>query len=257
MASLRTNAAPTSLASPSSGLGTNPHRIITPSVWWLCNLTTGSVCVTATLKRTENRHQGCATEISASASSCSGTTSRLHIRASVPARPAEAELSADSDSSRATGRLSREHHRIVRECLQLDSISGRIEEEASRLLARKTLEADLRLDDETDAGLAELRGERFPLRHAEDHPKVPHRHILSVHLVGRRLPARLTQVRHDLVAVEVEVHPLRRGAPFRTTEQVAIETARLGQVAHGKSEMKARYRHVLEPQCAISRRSVK
>ena len=47
-----------------------------------------------------------------------------------------------------------ENHRFVRECLQLQRIAGRVQEEAGRLLPRLAHEADLRLDDETDVPAA-------------------------------------------------------------------------------------------------------
>lgn len=125
---------------------------------------TGTLCVTATLKRTENFHQGLTTEISLSASSWSGITSLLHIVSEGTTSGRSAELSAGGDKptnrfscvrrrrARLPARLLGEHHRVVGECFELERISGGIEEETGRLLACLPFEADLRLDDEVEAG---------------------------------------------------------------------------------------------------------
>ena len=47
-------------------------------------------------------------------------------------------------------------------------------------------------------------------------------------------------MRHDLMAKEVEVDPFPAGASFRATQQIAVEGARLGKIAHRKRQMKAR-----------------
>src|SRR6266446_2525208 len=78
-ASPRTRAHPGRATSPFADGGTRPHRIITPSDSRSCIRTTGTLCDTATLKRTENCHQGCATESSLSASARSGITNRSLI----------------------------------------------------------------------------------------------------------------------------------------------------------------------------------
>ena len=42
----------------------------------------------------------------------------------------------------------------------------------------------------------------------------------------------------DLMAEEIEIHPVMAGAALRATEQIAIECAGFGKIAHGKGKMK-------------------
>ena len=46
-------------------------------------------------------------------------------------------------------------------------------------------------------------------------------------------------MRNDLMAEKIEVHPFIARPPFGTAEQFAVKGARLGKIAHGKSQMKA------------------
>ena len=46
-------------------------------------------------------------------------------------------------------------------------------------------------------------------------------------------------MRDDLVTMKVEIDPVLRGSPFRAAEQVAIEAARLGEIAHGKGKVES------------------
>jgi ADP-ribosylglycohydrolase len=76
------------------------------------------------------------------------------------------------------------------------------------------------------------------LVHRQDRAEVPHRHRVAVDgavlavaaFVGR-------QVRHDLVAVEIEVNPFGCAAAFRAAEQLAVERAGLGDVAHRERQV--------------------
>ena len=47
-------------------------------------------------------------------------------------------------------------------------------------------------------------------------------------------------MRDDLMAEEIEVHPFGARASFGTAEQMAIEGAGFGKIAHRKGKMKAR-----------------
>ena len=62
------------------------------------------------------------------------------------------------------------------------------------------------------------------------HAEMRHRHVVPVHFVVMHvlLPAGI-EVRDDLVAEEIEVHPLVAAAPFGAAEQFAVETARRGR----------------------------
>ena len=46
-------------------------------------------------------------------------------------------------------------------------------------------------------------------------------------------------MRDDLMAEEIEIDPFIARAAFGTAEQVAVEGARFGKVAHRKRQMKA------------------
>ena len=71
-----------------------------------------------------------------------------------------------------------------------------------------------------------------------------HRDGLAVDRVRRRgaRPAG-REVRDDLVAMEVEVDPVRRGAALGAAEHAAVESPCLGEVADGEGEVEARTVH--------------
>ena len=95
------------------------------------------------------------------------------------------------------------------------------------------------LDHEAHAGRAQPLGERLPFVHRQHHAEVAHRHLVAVDRVGRGR-ARLVggEMRDDLVAVEVEVDPLGRTAPFRASEQAAVESPRSREIVDGKRQVK-------------------
>ena len=73
-----------------------------------------------------------------------------------------------------------------------------------------------------------------------------HGHVVAVHRVVRgAVPRRAgDRVADELVAEEIEVHPVRGAAPLRAAEQLAVEGARRGEVVHGNREVKGReFRH--------------
>src|SRR5688572_5470646 len=101
--------------------------------------------------------------------------------------------------------------RDVAERLELERIPARVGHEHRRLLARLAAEPDMRLDDEGYARGLEPRGERFPVRHLEHHAEMRDGHVVAVHGVVRgAIPGRTGErVTDELVAEEVEVHPVR------------------------------------------------
>ncbi len=114
-----------------------------------------------------------------------------------------------------------------------------VEEEHRRLLAHQPLEAHMRLDHETRAGGTQPLGQRLPFGHRKHQAEVPHGHIVAVHPASMPMTGLLGgQMRHDLVAMEIEVHPAVRRAPLGATQQAAIEGACLGQRGHRKGQMK-------------------
>lgn len=109
-------------------------------------------------------------------------------------------------------------------------------------LADFALEANMRLDDETRAGRLQLVRERFPLRDGQHHAEVAHGHGVAIDRARRPMTDFVRRkVRHDLMPVEIEIHPVFRTASFRAAEQFAIERARIRKTVNGKREMKRRH----------------
>ncbi len=99
------------------------------------------------------------------------------------------------------------------------------------------LEPDVRLDDELDALRLQARGQRFPFGHRQHDAEMAHRHASpSTAFAGPRPSAR-RQVRDDLVAVEVEVHPVVRASALGAAEHFAVEPARQREVVHREREV--------------------
>jgi len=69
---------------------------------------------------------------------------------------------------------------------------------------------------------------------------MPHRNGLTIDLVDRifRFTAG-AQMRHDLMAEEVEIDPFGRGPALLAFQKIAIKRARFAKVAHGKGEMES------------------
>ena len=74
-----------------------------------------------------------------------------------------------------------------------------------------------------------------------------HGHIVPVDLVVVHVLFLVgIEVRHELVAEEIEVHPLIAAAAFRAAEQLAVEAARRAKIVNRDRQMK-RLRHELPP----------
>src|SRR5690606_20764420 len=112
------------------------------------------------------------------------------------------------------------------------------EEEHRRLLPGQALEAHVRLDDETRAGRSQPLREAVPLVHRKHDAEMRNGDVVAVDRV-RRLGARMLggEVRHDLMAVEIEVDPLVGAAPLGTPEQSAVEGTRRGEIVDREREM--------------------
>src|SRR5882724_6978319 len=83
-----------------------------------------------------------------------------------------------------------------------------------------------------------------------------HRHPVTIDRVvvrsdAPRGPQGRIQVTHELVAEQVEINPLRRAAPFGTSEDRLVEVSRLVDVAHLHSDVKWRETH---DQFSVARR---
>ena len=61
--------------------------------------------------------------------------------------------------------------------------------------------------------------------------------MIGVNVVRGRDARSLCKVRHDLMAVEIEVDPAVRASPFRTLEDPTVKLACGIEVMHRKSKM--------------------
>ena len=50
-------------------------------------------------------------------------------------------------------------------------------------------------------------------------------------------------MRDDLMAVKIEIDPMRGAPPFRTPKQLAVKSAGGGEIVHGKRKMERRRGH--------------
>src|SRR5690606_5211743 len=104
---------------------------------------------------------------------------------------------------------------------ELEGVAGRVEQEQGRLFADFALEANVWFDDELHAGSLQPVRERSPGGGVEHGAEVAHGHGVAVDAVGSsRVGLLRAQVRHDLMAVEVEVDPAARASPFGAPEQL-------------------------------------
>src|SRR5690606_20922642 len=111
-------------------------------------------------------------------------------------------------------------------------------EEHRRLLARLAFEADVRLDDELGAGGGQAIGEGLPVLEREDDAEVRDGDVAAVDRIVRGGGGCVgCEVGDDLVAVEIEVDPLVRTAPFAAANHPAPKFAGGGKVVDGKGEV--------------------
>ena len=136
---------------------------------------------------------------------------------------------AECQSPRGAGYFANSRDRIP-ERLELERVAGRIVEKHRRLLAHLAREADAGLDLEAGARPAQPLGQRLPCLPFQDDAEMRHGNILPIHFVVMhvRLAARI-EMRHQLVAEEIEVDPLFAAAALGAAEQAAIEVARGAQ----------------------------
>jgi hypothetical protein len=135
-----------------------------------------------------------------------------------------------------------EHLGVVSERFELQGVAGRVEEEHRALLALLALEADVGLDDELGACLAQPLGEFLERGDRQDQPEVRHRDVVAVDRVVYAQAALRCEVRDELVAVQIPVHPGVRTAALLETQHVAVEATCGGQVVdrHGQVESRDR-----------------
>ena len=85
----------------------------------------------------------------------------------------------------------------------------------SPLLSRHALKAQVWLDDKLDSSLTQPRGQCMKLVDAQRRATVGHGHSVAIHrVVVRSGVVAGNQVRHQLMPVEVPIHPRRGRPPF-------------------------------------------
>jgi hypothetical protein len=136
-----------------------------------------------------------------------------------------------------------ENLRLVLEGLEFKRVAGGIAEEHGGLLAGLSLKADMRLDDEANAFGLQADCELMPLVPAEDEPEMGNRDIVAIDFVHRAIrcgigalaPGR--EMGDNLMAMKIEVDPVRAGTAFGTTEKAPVEISRAGEIIDRESKM--------------------
>ena len=95
-----------------------------------------------------------------------------------------------------------------------------------------------RVVTEGHAGRAQPVGQGLPFCHADDGAEMARRHGVAVDFAGGAVAAFFRrQVGHQLVAVEIEIDPVRRAAAFGAADHLAIKAPRFGDVLDGEGEV--------------------
>src|SRR5215469_5246764 len=154
-----------------------------------------------------------------------------------------------SAMSASAYRLLREEPGGIGEGLEFERVAGRVEDEERRLLPGQALEARAGLDHPFHVLAPEPCGECGPLGEPEHHATVRHRDALAVDRVVVRADAPVraecrVQMADELVAVEIEVHPVVRTASLGAAQHATVEGARLGDVAHLERDVKGGEGHL-------------
>mmetsp|Transcript_15712 Transcript_15712/g.39190 ORF Transcript_15712/g.39190 Transcript_15712/m.39190 type:complete len:259 (+) Transcript_15712:171-947(+) len=123
--------------------------------------------------------------------------------------------------------------------LELNGIVGGVMEKHGPLLTRLALEPEVRLNDKLEAGpCPEAGGQRMELVHRQRHTKVWHRHCIAIHRIRAVAGVvTLNQVRHDLVTIEIEIHPCVGGPPLAAAQHPGVKGARFLDVPHGERDV--------------------
>lgn len=135
--------------------------------------------------------------------------------------------------------LLREELRDVFKRLHFDGVAGRVKEKHRGLFARQPFEPNVGFDHELDAMTAQSFGQRMPFGHRQNDSEVPRWNLMIIDAaVGSDAQFLGRNVRHDLMAVEIEISPLALAhASFAAAKHVAIEAAGHRQIMHRESEV--------------------
>ncbi len=129
---------------------------------------------------------------------------------------------------------------VVGEGLELERIAGGVEQKHRPLLPHRTGEAQYGLDDERHAGGAQSRRERVERVDVEQQAEVRHRHVVAVDGVVVGDAAAGSEMRDELMAAEVPVHPGVGLPPLRAAEYPPVEVTRCVEVVDGHGKVKSR-----------------
>ena len=108
------------------------------------------------------------------------------------------------------------------------------------MLAGFTLEANIRLDYEFNAGGLQSRRQVLPLVPRENHAEVRHWHIVPIDGIGMRSfrsRFRRLVMGNNLMTVQIEVDPGIAATAFGTPQNVAVKLTRRRQIGNAKGEM--------------------
>lgn len=129
----------------------------------------------------------------------------------------------------------------VAEPLELERVSGGVEQKERTLFAELSAKTYVRFNLEMDAGFAQPSDEVFPLLHRQHKAEMGYGDGIAVDPVAPGHRRHLfDEMADELVARQFKIDPARIAAAFAAPEQVAIEGARLFQVENRNSEVEGR-----------------
>ena len=128
----------------------------------------------------------------------------------------------------------------IGEALEFQRIAGGVLQEEGALFPGRARKAAVRRNDEIDALLLQTLRQRVLLRQGQHDAEMGYWYRIALHGGVRSRPARSLRgmVDHQLVAKEIEVHPVRRAASFGAAHQRAVEGTSGGEVIDRKREVK-------------------
>ena len=132
----------------------------------------------------------------------------------------------------------------VLEGFDLDRVATGIQEEHRALLAGLAFESHVGLDDEGNLRVAQFFCKDVEVEKIENSAEVRYRHTVAVHDIrdGVVCAARILvgEMTDQLVAEEVEIHPLAGAAPFVAAQHVSVEFPRLVEIPNSNRQVKRR-----------------
>src|SRR5262249_25425376 len=140
----------------------------------------------------------------------------------------------------------------VAQALELDGVAATVAHGHQHLLAHGAFLADVGLVDEIGAPRGELGGDLLEVLQGRDNAEVTQRRRIAGEL-ATLVPDDILggEMRHDVVAEEVEVGPAGKLASLRAAEQAAVEGAGALEVVDCEGKMEQRTDgHVDSPQRA-------